>query len=300
MKYAWMATHLEEFDLTIMCLALNIKKSSYFSWSNIDHESKQFKQHADYQLVENAFDDLKKNAGTRGIKGYLFHQKETVFSRRKIGNIMSDLRLEVKTKKKFKAPSTAAANDPKIKHNALERHFTVSYPNQVWVGDITEIKTLNGKLYLAAYIDLYSRKVVGWSIDKHMRSELVETALKRGLWSRKPPRGLMVHTDQGSQFISDDYRILLKSWRIKQSMSRRGNCWDNAVIESFFKTLKTEVIYQLSKQVDANKMCWIVSEFIGYYNHDRPHSTNHYLSPNQFERIRLDEVAKYVVPTLNN
>jgi len=122
--------------------------------------------------------------------------------------------------------------------------------------------------------------------------EAVETALKRGLWSREPPKGLMVHTDQGSQFISHDYRILLKSWRIKQSMSRRGNCWDNAVIESFFKTLKTEVIYQLSKQVDANKMCWIVSEFIGYYNHDRPHSTNHYLSPNQFEKIRLDEVAQ--------
>lgn len=291
MKYAWMASHLEEFDLTIMCHALNIKKSSYFSWSNIDHEAKQLKQHGDYQLVENAFDDLKKNAGTRGIKGYLFHQKETVFSRRKIGNIMSDLKLEVKTKKTFKK-SSAAANDPKIKHNALERHFTVSYPNQVWVGDITEIKTLNGKLYLAAYIDLYSRKVVGWSIDTHMRSELVETALKRGLWSRKPPKGLMVHTDQGSQFISRDYRILLKSWRVKQSMSRRGNCWDNAVIESFFKTLKTEVIYQLSKQVDANEMCWIVSEFIGYYNHDRPHSTNHYLSPNQFEKIRLDEVAQ--------
>jgi len=248
MKYAWMASHLEEFDLTIMCLALNIKKSSYFSWSNIDHEAKQLKQHGDYQLVENAFDDLKKNAGTRGIKGYLFHQKETVFSRRKIGNIMGDLKLEVKTKKTFKKPSAAAANDPRIKHNALERRFTVSYPNQVWVGDITEIKTLNGKLYLAAYIDLYSRKVVGWSIDKHMRSELVETALKRGLWSRKPPKGLMVHTDQGSQFISDDYRILLKSWHIKQSMSRRGNCWDNAVIESFFKTLKTDVVYQLSKQ----------------------------------------------------
>lgn len=292
MKYAWMAAHLEEFDLNMMCLTLNIKKSSYFSWTQIDQEAKQSIQHTDYILVEKAFKHLKKNAGTRGIKGYLSRQKSTVFSRRKIGRIMSDLGLIVKTRKKFKKTNTASANDPKIKHNELDRQFSVSYPNQVWVGDITEIKTSKGKLYLAVYIDLYSRKVVGWAIDTHMRSELVETALKRALWSRKPPKGLMVHTDQGSQFISNDYRILLRSWHIKQSMSRRGNCWDNAVIESFFKTLKTEVIYQLKKRIEPGEMRWITSEFMGYYNHDRPHSTNDYLSPNQFEQARLDEVAQ--------
>ena len=292
MKYAWIATYLDRFDLNIMCRVLTVKKSSYFSWTAVDHDAKEQKKHEDYLLVKGAFYDLKENAGTRSIKGHLSHQKNTVFSRRKIGGIMDILGLVVKTKKKFKKANTAPANDPKVKHNVLERHFTVSYPNQAWVGDITEIKTLNGKLYLAAYIDLYSRKVISWSIDNNMRSELVETALKRGLWSRKPPKGLMVHTDQGSQFISNDYRILLKSWHIKQSMSRRGNCWDNAVIESFFKTLKTEVIYQLSKQVESDKMRWIISEFIGYYNHDRPHSTNDYLSPNQFERIRLNEVAQ--------
>lgn len=292
MKYAWIATHLEQFDLNVMCQILNIKKSSYFSWTAIDQEERQSNQHTQYTLIEDAFYTLKENAGTRGIKGYLFHQKNTTFSRRKIAKIMNDLSLSVKTKKKFKKVSVAAANDPKIKQNALDRHFTVSYPNQVWVGDITEIKTSTGKLYLAAYIDLYSRKVVGWAIDKHMRSELVELALKRALWSRKPPKGLMVHTDQGSQFISHNYRILLASWKLKQSMSRRGNCWDNAVIESFFKTLKTELIYQLPKQVDRNNMCWLVSEFVGHYNHDRPHSTNSYLSPNQFEQIRLDEIDK--------
>jgi len=292
MKYAWMSSYLDEFDLTAMCHVLSIKKSSYFSWTRIDKKAKEQKRHADFKRVEDAFYTLKENAGTRGIKGYLYQQQEHVCSRRKIGNIMSALDLTVRTKKKFKKVTTAPANDPRIKHNTLARHFTVSYPNQVWVGDITEIKTLNGKLYLAAYIDLYSRKVIGWSLDNHMRSELVETALKRGLWSRKPPKKMMVHTDQGSQFVSNNYRILLESWHIKQSMSRRGNCWDNAVIESFFKTLKTEVIYQLPKQVEANKIHWLVSEFIGHYNHDRPHSTNNYLSPNQFEKIRLDEVAQ--------
>jgi len=292
MRYAWIATHIEIFDLNIMCHVLTIKKSSYYSWVCTDKTAKEQHQHENAILVENAFNALKKNAGTRGIKGYLFNQKNTLFSRRKIGRIMSDLGLVVKTQKPFKKVNTAAANDPKIKPNELSRNFTVSYPNQVWVGDITEIKTESGKLYLAAYIDLYSRKVVGWSIEPHMRSELVEIALKRALWSRKPPKGLMVHTDQGSQFVSHNYRSLLRSWHIKQSMSRRGNCWDNAVIESFFKTLKTEVTYQLPKRIEANRMCWIVSEFMGHYNHDRPHSTNNYLSPNQFEQVRLSEIAQ--------
>jgi putative transposase len=285
-----MSNYLEDFDLNIMCRVLNIKKSHYFSWTVSDKKTKEQQRHIDYKHVEAAFYTLKENAGTRGIKKYLEHLKKVVFSRPKIGKIMSTLALTVKTKKKFKKVTTAPANAPKIKHNALQRHFKVSYANQVWVGDITEIKTVNGKLYLAAYIDLYSRKVIGG----HLIRICVYTALKRGLWRRKPPKVLMVYTDQGSQFISTHYRILLASWHIQQSMSRRGNCWDNAVIESFFKTLKTEVIYQLEKQVEADNMHWIISEFIGHYNHDRPHSTNGYLSPN-LESIGSDPIdSQYI------
>ncbi len=151
---------------------------------------------------------------------------------RKIGRLMKELGLTVKTKKKFKPPVSAPIESPLVAPNRLKRRFNVSYMNQIWVGDITQIKTQQGWAYLAVYIDLYSRRVVGWVIDTHMRSELVEMALKRALWNRKPPKGLMVHTDQGSQFISCAYRKLLKYWSIKQSMSRSGNCWDNAVIES--------------------------------------------------------------------
>jgi len=129
-------------------------------------------------------------------------------------------------------------------------------------------------------------------MDTHMRSELVETALKRALWSRKPPKGLMVHTDQGSQFISNSYRRLLKHWSIKQSMSRRGNCWDNAVIESFFKTLKTETIYQHSRLISVKEMKFVISEYIGHYNHIRPHSTNGYLSPAKSEQKRVQYLAQ--------
>jgi len=125
-----------------------------------------------------------------------------------------------------------------------------------------------------------------------MRSELVEAALKRALWNRNPPKGLMVHTDQGSQFISKSYRRLLKHWGINQSMSRRGNCWDNAVIESFFKTLKVETIYQHRKRISAQSMKLLIAEYIGHYNHVRPHSTNDYLSPVKFEQKRVEHLTQ--------
>ncbi len=275
-----------------MCRVLSVKKSSYFSRTQIDHSQKEQDAHEEYQLIETAFFNLNENAGTRGIKGYLLHENEVRISRRKIGKILSILGLKVKTQKKFKKQSTAAVNDPRIMPNVLNRNFEVSYPNQAWVGDITEIKTRQGKLYLAAFIDLYSRRVVGFATAPHMRSELTELALQRALWSRKPPKGLMVHTDQGSQFVSDNYRKLLKAWGLKQSMSRRGNCWDNAVIESFFKTFKVETIYQHSQLIEMLEMKWVVDEFIGHYNHDRPHSFNEYLSPVKFEKIRLEQVIE--------
>ena len=275
-----------------MCNALQVKKSSYFSWVNIDHLDKEQVANETDKLIEKAFYYLNENGGSRTIKGYLFHEKNTQMSRRKIGHIMERLELKVKTQKKFKKSRSAVINDPRIMPNYLDRNFVVSYPNQAWVGDITEIKTRQGKLYLAAYIDLYSRRVVGYAIDSHMRSELTELALQRALWSRKPPKGLMVHTDQGRQFISDDYRALLKAWGLNQSMSRRGNCWDNAVIESFFKTFKTETIYQHDKMINKLEMKWLTDEFMAHYNHDRPHSFNDYLPPVKFEKIRLDQVKK--------
>ncbi len=219
---------------------LKVTRSNYYHWLNTDTSEKDLQTEVDTKLVKNAYKLLKCNVGSRSIKGYLDNEKSIVMSLRKIRRIMVEQRLEVQTQKKFKNCNVSHIKDPRIQPNKLDRNFIVSYPNQAWVADITYIKTSMGWMYLAAYIDLYSRKVVGWAIDTHMRSELVETALKRALWNRKPPKGLMVHTDQGSQFISNSYRRLLKHWSIKQSMSRRGNCWDNAVIESFFKTLKTE------------------------------------------------------------
>ena len=275
-----------------MCKVLKVKRSSYLSFAQIDTTEKDKQLEQEQSLIQVIFTKLKAASGTRGLKGHLANEHKIIMSRRKIGRLMKQLGLKVKTKKKFKSSVSAPIGSPLVAPNRLKRRFNVSYMNQVWVGDITQIKTQQGWVYLAVYIDLYSRRVVGWAIDTHMRSELIEIALKRALWNRKPPKGLMVHTDQGSQFISCAYRKLLKHWSIKQSMSRRGNCWDNAVIESFFKSLKTEEVYQLTILMSQQKMKWLVAEYMGHYNNVRPHSYNGYIAPAKFEALRLEHLAE--------
>lgn len=156
-------------------------------------------------------------------------------------------------------------------------------PNQVYAGDITYIPTNEGWLYLAVVIDLYSRQVVGWSMDKRMKTALVNDALKMAIRKRKPREGLIAHTDRGSQYASDSHRKLLKMYGIQQSMSRQGDCWDNAVAESFFHTLKTELTYHeiFNTREEAKQKIFEYIEI--YYNRLRMHSANDYMSPVEFE-----------------
>ncbi len=174
----------------------------------------------------------------------------------------------------------------------LQRHFTARGPNQKWVSDISYIKTNEGWLYLVVFIDLYSRRVVGWSADKHMRVNLVNQALLQSLWLRKPTGGLIIHTDQGSQYIADSYHKILKTWHINSSMSRRGNCWDNSVAESFFASIKKHRVYD-NKVYETRKRAWQdIADYIGFYNYDRLHSTNDYVSPVDYEKTWKDKFTE--------
>lgn len=283
--------HRGQYPIDLMCKVLSVKRSSYLSFYQLDTTQRDDQLQQEQALIKETFEYLKQSSGTRGIKGYLKQTHQVIMSRRKIGRLMKQLKLTVKTTKKFKRSQSAPINSPLIAPNLLNRQFNVGYMNQVWVGDITQVHTQQGWAYLATYMDLYSRRVVGWAVSNHMRSELIETALKRALWNRKPPKGLIVHTDQGSQFISHDYRQILKHWSIRQSMSRRGNCWDNAVIESFFKSLKTEEVYQLKKRISQQQMQWLIAEYMGHYNNVRPHSYNDYRAPAIVEALRLKHLA---------
>jgi len=154
------------------------------------------------------------------------------------------------------------------------------------VGDITYIWTQSGWLYLATVIDLFSRKVVGWSMAGHMRTSLVNEALQMAIWQRKPPKGLLWHTDRGSQYASKEHRALLKEHHIEQSMSRKGNCWDNAVAESFFHSLKTECVFHERYKTREQAQASIFDYIEVFYNRKRRHSANNQISPANFESFR--------------
>jgi len=215
----------------------------------------------------------------------------------KVGKIMQRLNLVVKKKKKFKNTTDSKHNLP-IAKNLLNREFESHKADSRYVGDITYIHTKQGWLYLATVIDLYSRKIVGWSMDDNMKTPLVNNALLMALQHRKPPKGLLWHTDRGSQYASDSHRKLCSQYGIIQSMSRKGNCWDNAVAESFFHTLKTELVYQTTYETkaQANQSIFapqghFVTSFGQYieihYNRKRMHSANNYLSPVDYEEKML-------------
>jgi len=224
------------------------------------------------------------NYGTRRIRKILLRQG-ILISRRRVGKLMKEQGLNCKTKRKFKL-TTDSKHPLPISPNLLERNFSSSAPDQKYVGDITYIWTGEGWLYLATVIDLFSRHVVGWAMDKQMKASLVNDALLMALWKRKPKCGLLWHTDRGSQYAADSHRQILQEYGIIQSMSRKGNCWDNSVAESFFHTLKTELTHHIEFKTreEAKK---IIFEYIEvFYNRKRVHSANDYLSPVEYEQAR--------------
>jgi len=197
---------------------------------------------------------------------------------------MREAGLHSKIKRRFKATTNSNHKLP-IAENLLDRQFTIDSPNTVYVSDITYIRTREGWLYLATVLDLYSRKIVGWAMSDRIEAILVEKALLMAIWNRKPARGytLMHHSDRGSQYASKSFQSILKLHKIKCSMSRKGNCWDNAVAESFFSILKTELVYACTFKTREEARLYIFEYIEVFYNKERLHSSLGYKSPVQFE-----------------
>jgi putative transposase len=280
-KYAWIKEHYDAFSIISMCRFMGVSKSAYYGWLQRKPTRREQSDDKLMPIIQSIFAKSRATYGTRRIRQTL-QRKDLPVGRRRIGRLMHAAGLACKTKRKFKATTDSKHNLP-VADNLLDRQFTVQEPNQAYVGDITYIHTREGWLYLAVVIDLYSRQVVGWSMDGNMRAKLVNDALLMAIWQRKPDKGLLWHTDRGSQYASDSHRKLLKLYGIRQSMSRKGNCWDNAVSESFFHTLKTELIHhQTFHSREEAKQA--VFEYIEvFYNRERLHSANGYISPVDFE-----------------
>jgi putative transposase len=271
-----------EFTVSRMCQVLAVSRSGYYEWLN---RSPSPRVEADQQVqdeVQRCFAQGRGTYGTRRIK-HLLAQEGLQVSRRRIGRVLAQAGLRCKTRRQFKAP-TAAGQAQTVAPNQLNREFTVQAPDRVYVGDITYLSTGEGWLYLAVVLDLCSRAVVGWSMANHMRAELVNQALSMALCQRQPTAGLIMHTDRGSQYGADSYRQLLTQHGIQPSMSRKGNCWDNAVAESFFHTLKTELIYLEDLNTREQAQTAVFEYIEVFYNRQRCHSANGYLAPLAYEQ----------------
>jgi putative transposase len=283
-KYAWIKAQID-FPIVLMCEMLEVSSSAFYDWCKRPISTRERENKKLAVLVKTIFEEQRDGCGTRTIKKVLSRLEVPLnVSRRRIGRIMDEETLECITVKKFKITTDSKHNKP-IACNVLNREFTAEKVNQKWVGDITYVWTAEGWLYLATVIDLFSRRVVGWSMDKRMTASLVNDALLGAIWSRKPDKGLIWHTDRGSQYASNSHRRILNEHGVIQSMSRKGNCWDNSVAESFFGTLKTGLINHKQYQTRNEAKEDIFDYIEVFYNRKRLHSTNDYWSPVDYEEM---------------
>jgi transposase InsO family protein len=214
------------------------------------------------------------------------HKRGVKASRKRVARVMPENQLPARPKRRFRVTTKSDHKRP-VAPNLLERNFTADAPDRVWVGDITYVWTREGWMYLAVLLDVFSRRIVGWAMRPYLSRELALEALRRALELRQPPPGLIHHTDRGSQYTSADYQALLAKWHVQPSMSRRGDCLDNAMAESFFATLELELLRMNLFEARAESV-HAVSDYIeNFYNHERLHSALDYQSPIEYEETEL-------------
>ncbi|WP_085987174.1 IS3-like element ISMasp3 family transposase [Magnetococcus marinus] len=281
-RYAFIQAHSKSYSVESLCRVLDVSRSGFYGWLNRTSTSKAEENQLLEEWIAEIFKVSRSTYGTRRIRKALNEHGVRV-SRRRVSRIKRKLGLVCKAQKRYKVVTTDSNHALPIAPNLLDRQFDTERPDNAYVGDITYIPTKEGWLYLAVWIDLYSRAVVGWSMADHMKAELVTDALRMAFFKRRPEAGLIVHSDRGSQYASELLRKYLDERGYTQSMSRRGNCWDNAPAESFFHTLKVELVSSCDfKTRDEAKQ--IIFEYIEvFYNRKRKHSSIGYMSPSQYE-----------------
>jgi len=287
-KYSFIREHAGHWPVNMLCRMLDVKRSAYYDWRDrpakvIPPEELTLRRH-----MKALFAASRDSLGSRTMMKHL-REEGFEIGRDRTRRLMQALNLKVKPKRKYKVTTDSKHKFP-VAENVLNRRFNPSAPNQVWGTDITYLWTQEGWLYLAVVIDLYSRRVVGWAMDRRMKKALVIRALMMAINLRKPGPGLIHHSDRGSQYASHAYQALLKQHGMIPSMSRKGNCWDNAPVERFFSSLKREWTgdqwYRTRQAAIAD-----VREYVAvYYNARRLHSTLGYKTPMDYEK-NLNKVS---------
>jgi putative transposase len=272
------------FPISLLCRVLGVSRSGYYKYLGRDPKEKMMREFPLFSKVRAIQKRAKGSYGSRRMSRQLCKDGHQI-GRHRAGSLMKKAGAEFRPRKKFRRTTDSGHKHP-VAANLLSRQFEVDRPDRVWCADITYLWTLQGWLYLAVILDLFSRKVVGWAMSKRINGQLVVDALRMAYWRRKPSAGLLHHSDRGSQYAAKAYQDELKKDNMVCSMSRKGNCWDNAVAESFFRSLKTErtddTLYITRHEAKADVVDYIEM----FYNSYRLHSSLEYNSPNQYEARR--------------
>jgi putative transposase len=281
MRFRFVHAEKARYPIRLLCRCLAVSRSGYYAWRT---RSASARAQEDARLKIEIAASHSASLQTYGSPRILRDLREEGHrvSRKRVARLMRDLGLEGRRKRRFRATTDSRHRFP-VAPNVLMRDFDIDAPNTAWVTDITYLATLEGWLYLAVILDLFSRRVVGYAMSERIDRELVLEALRKALWSRPEARDLVHHSDRGSQYASHDYRDALDKAGIMCSMSRRGNCWDNAVVESFFGTLKMELLYEFPLQTRSATRSAVADYIETFYNVRRRHSSLDYQSPVEFE-----------------
>ncbi len=283
MKYRAIGEHADRFDIRLMCRALKVSSAGYYAWRSRPESRRAQANRSLLGEIRTTHVESRHTYGSPRIWQTLRSRGHRVGENR-VARLMRGNGICAKTVKKWKATTDSSHRLP-VAANTLDRQFAVTSPNRVWAGDITYIWTEEGWLYLACVLDLYSRAVIGWAMGSRLTADLAQEALMMALWRRKPKPGLLHHSDRGVQYASREYQRQLTDAGITCSMSRKGNCWDNACVESFFATLKKELVHdrRYSSREEAKQDIFEYIEV--FYNRQRRHTTLGYRTPAEFEAM---------------
>lgn len=284
MKYEFMARERSAFAVERMCRLFNVSRSGYYAWRLGNGGRRRKENAALLEAIRHYHRASRRTYGSPRITGDL---REAGFrcGAKRVARLMRINGIVAKTRRRFKATTDSRHCLP-VAENILGKRFTADGPNRVWTSDITYVWTDEGWLYLAVVLDVFSRRIVGWAMGKKMDAGLVLRAFHQAVARRRPERGLIFHSDRGSQYASDTFRMALRDCGAVQSMSKKGDCYDNAVTETFFHTLKTELVYFEKYRTRAEAMSGIFEYIEAFYNGVRRHSTLGNVSPKAFEQAK--------------
>ncbi|WP_249039309.1 IS3 family transposase [Lysinibacillus mangiferihumi] len=280
--YNFIQQHRHDFRVAKMCEVLGVSRSGYYEWLNRPKSNQKERKEKLTSQIKRVYLDSRRNYGSPKITKQLNSEGVSV-SQKTVSRIMKEEGIRSKTVKKYKATTNSKHNLP-VYPNLLDQQFKVERPGQAWVADITYIWTSEGWLYLATIMELYSRRIIGWAMDERMTKELVILALKRAIRTQTQTPGLIHHSDRGSQYASKEYQQVLRTNGMVTSMSRKGNCYDNACIESFHSVIKRELVFHEKYKTRDQAKKSIIEYIVSFYNYKRIHSFTNYMSPIAYEK----------------